>query len=107
MDSLKLEILTKLSDSISKWLDVLPWYVSDLILRYQKFIYSISWIWLIVTFIIFVFCLLKIIKYIDSYDSDLVPFLGTVLLIDLGILFVCVYYLIQAYYVPEALLLGL
>lgn len=110
MDSLKLEILTKLSDSISKWLDVLPWYISDLILRYQKFVYFTYWSALFFTLSLFIFFIYRIVVLsnkddVDSAFSIFFYLFGCLFLLWLIIDFI--YQIIRIHFVPEAFLLGL
>lgn len=110
MDSLKLEILTKLSDSISKWLDVLPWYVSDLILRYQKFIYFTYWLGLFFTLSLFIFFIYRIIVLSKKDDEDSafsILFYIFWCLFLLWLIIDFLYQIIHIYFVPEAFLLGL
>lgn len=110
MDSLKLEILTKLSDSISKWLDVLPWYVSDLILRYQKFIYTTYWLSLFFVLFLFIFFIYRIIKLSNKDDENSAFWIFFYVIWCIVLLWlICdfTYQIIRIYFVPEAFLLGL
>ena len=105
MEAEKTKLISLLTDTIEKWLDVAPDYVVDLVHRFAT--YQIIWygIWLAICLTIFGILIAIIVKWIREDEDETVWFCIMVAVVVLGITIWCFISFMQAIFVPEIALI--